>query len=154
LRASPIPWHSAEVVEIVPETPRVKTIRLAVPGWRRHLPGQHVDVRLTAGDGYQAQRSYSIASPPEEDGIELTVEHLEDGEVSTFLTGELRAGDRIELRGPLGGYFTWTVEQEGPLALVAGGSGVVPLMAMVRHRAAQRRLFPLASRYLTEPVPD
>jgi len=143
LRASPIPWHSAEVVEIVPETPRVKTIRLAVPGWRRHLPGQHVDVRLTAGDGYQAQRSYSIASPPEEDGVELTVEHLEDGEVSTFLTGELRAGDRIELRGPLGGYFTWTVEQEGPLALVAGGSGVVPLMAMVRHRAAQASRIPM-----------
>jgi len=143
LRASPIPWLSAEVVEIVPETPRVKTIRLAVPGWRRHLPGQHVDVRLTAEDGYQAQRSYSIASPPEEDGIELTVEHLEDGEVSTFLTGELRAGDRIELRGPLGGYFTWTVEQEGPLALVAGGSGVVPLMAMVRHRAAQASRIPM-----------
>ena len=143
MRASPIPWHSAEVVEIVPETPRVKTIRLAVPGWRRHLPGQHVDVRLTAEDGYQAQRSYSIASPPEEDGIELTVEHLEDGEVSTFLTGELRVGDRIELRGPLGGYFTWTVEQEGPLALVAGGSGVVPLMAMVRHRAAQASRIPM-----------
>ena len=143
MRASPIPWHSAEVVEIVPETPRVKTIRLAVPGWRRHLPGQHVDVRLTAGDGYQAQRSYSIASPPEEDGVELTVEHLEDGEVSTFLTGELRAGDRIELRGPLGGYFTCTVEQEGPLALVAGGSGVVPLMAMVRHRAAQASRIPM-----------
>ena len=138
MRASPIPWLSAEVLEIVAETPRVKTIRLAVPGWRRHLPGQHVDVRLTAEDGYQAQRSYSIASPPEEDGIALTVERLEDGEVSRFLTGELRAGDRIELRGPVGGYFTWT----GPLALVAGGSGVVPLMAMARHRAAQASRIP------------
>ncbi len=143
MRASPIPWLSAEVQEIVPETPRVKTIRLAVPTWRGHLPGQHVDVRLTAEDGYQAQRSYSIASPPGEDGIALTVERLEDGEVSTFLTGELRAGDRIELRGPLGGYFTWTVEQGGPLALVAGGSGVVPLMAMARHRAAQASRIPM-----------
>ena len=132
-----IAWLSAEVRGIVVETPRVKTIRLDVADWPRHLPGQHVDVRLTAEDGYQAQRSYSIASPPEEDGIALTVERLEDGEVSTFLTDELRAGDRLELRGPLGGYFTWTVEGGGPLALVAGGSGIVPLMAMVRHRAAR-----------------
>jgi ferredoxin-NADP reductase len=137
VRPSPIPWLGAEVREIVVETPRVKTIRLAVPGWRRHLPGQHVDVRLTAEDGYQAQRSYSIASPPEEDGIALTVERLADGEVSTFLADELRTGDRLELRGPLGGYFTWTAEQGGPLALVAGGSGIVPLMAMIRHRAVQ-----------------
>jgi ferredoxin-NADP reductase len=132
-----IAWLSAEVREIVVETPRVKTIRLGVPDWPGHLSGQHVDVRLTAEDGYQAQRSYSIASPPDADGIALTVERLEDGEVSTFLTDELRAGDQIELRGPLGGYFTWTVDRGGPLALVAGGSGVVPLMAMVRHRAAR-----------------
>jgi ferredoxin-NADP reductase len=137
VRPSPIPWLAADVREIVVETPRVKTIRLSVPGWPGHLPGQHVDVRLTAEDGYQAQRSYSIASPPEEDGIALTVERLEDGEVSTFLTDELRAGDRLELRGPLGGYFTWTVEQGGPLALVAAGSGIVPLMAMIRYRAAR-----------------
>ncbi len=143
MRPSAIPWLSAEVREIVVETPRVKTIRFRVPGWRGHVPGQHVDVRLTAEDGYQAQRSYSIASPPEEDGIALTVERLPDGEVSMFLTDELRVGDQLELRGPLGGYFTWTVEQGGPLALVAGGSGVVPLMAMVRHRAA------LASRIAT-----
>jgi ferredoxin-NADP reductase len=134
---APISWLSAEVQEIVVETPRVKTIRLDVPDWPRHLPGQHVDVRLTAEDGYQAQRSYSIASPPEEDGIALTVERLDDGEVSTFLTDELRAGDRLELRGPLGGYFTWTVDRGGPLALVAGGSGIAPLMAIVRHRAAR-----------------
>ncbi|HEY6003668.1 MAG TPA: ferredoxin reductase [Anaeromyxobacter sp.] len=137
MRPSPILWLPAEVRDIVVETPRVKTIRFHVPGWRGHLPGQHVDVRLTAEDGYQAQRSYSIASPPEEDGIALTVERLPDGEVSTFFTDELRVGDRIELRGPLGGWFTWTVEQGGPLALVAGGSGIVPLMAMVRHRAAR-----------------
>ena len=143
MRTSPIRWLSAEVTEIVAETPRVKTIRLAIPDWQRQLPGQHVDVRLTAEDGYQAQRSYSIASPPEEDGVALTVERLEDGEVSTFLTGELRVGDQIELRGPLGGYFTWTVEQGGPVALVAGGSGIVPLMAMVRHRAAQASRIPM-----------
>ena len=130
------------VREIAVETPRVKTLHLEVPGWRGHVPGQHVDVRLTAEDGYQAQRSYSIASTPEEDGLALTVERLPDGEVSTFLTDALRVGDALELRGPLGGYFTWTVEQGGPLALVAGGSGVVPLMAMVRHRAARASSIP------------
>ncbi len=142
MQPSPIPWLGADVREIVVETPRVKTIRLAVPDWPGHVAGQHVDVRLTAEDGYQAQRSYSIASPPEEDGIALTVERLEDGEVSTFLTDELRAGDRLELRGPLGGWFTWTVAQGGPLALVAGGSGIAPLMAMIRHRAARASQVP------------
>jgi ferredoxin-NADP reductase len=137
-----IAWLSADVREIVAETSRVKTIRLGVAGWTRHLPGQHVDVRLTAEDGYQAQRSYSIASPPEEDGIALTVERLEEGEVSTFLADQLRVGDRLELRGPLGGYFTWSVDRGGPLALVAGGSGIVPLMAMVRHRAARGSRIP------------
>jgi ferredoxin-NADP reductase len=142
MRPAPIPWLAAEVREIVAETPRVKTIWFGVPDWPRHLPGQHVDVRLTAEDGYQAQRSYSIASPPEADGIALTVERLEDGEVSTFLADELRVGDRIELRGPLGGYFTWSVDRGGPLALVAGGSGIAPLMAMVRHREAQASPIP------------
>jgi ferredoxin-NADP reductase len=137
-----IPWLSAEVQEILVETPRVKTIRLSVPDWPRHLPGQHVDVRLTAEDGYQAQRSYSISSTPEDEAIALTVERLEDGEVSTFLADELRAGDRLELRGPLGGYFTWTVDRGGPLAFIAGGSGIAPLMAMVRHRAAQASQIP------------
>jgi ferredoxin-NADP reductase len=138
----PIAWRSAEVQEIVLETPRVKTFRLRVPEWPGHLPGQHVDVRLTAEDGYQAQRSYSIASPPDEDGIALTVERLEDGEVSTFLADELRPGDRLELRGPIGGHFTWTVDRGGPLALVAGGSGIVPLMAMIRHRVARGSVVP------------
>jgi ferredoxin-NADP reductase len=142
MRTSPIRWVSAEVLEIVTETPRVKTIRLAVPAWGGHLPGQHVDVRLTAEDGYQAQRSYSIASSPDKKDIALTVERLEDGEVSPFLTDQLRPADRIELRGPLGGYFTWSPEQGGPLALVGGGSGVVPLMAMVRHRAVRASRIP------------
>jgi ferredoxin-NADP reductase len=142
MRTSSIRWVSAEVLEIVTETRGVKTIRLAVPAWGGHLPGQHVDVRLTAEDGYQAQRSYSIASSPDKKDIALTVERLEDGEVSPFLTEQLRPGDRIELRGPLGGYFTWSPEQGGPLALVGGGSGIVPLMAMVRHRAVQASRIP------------
>ena len=118
------------------ETPRVKTIALDVPGWPGHRAGQHVDVRLTAEDGYQAQRSYSIASAPDGTRIELTVERLEDGEVSPYLTDELRRGDQIELRGPVGGYFVWESSQGGPLLLVGGGSGIVPLMAMIRARAA------------------
>ena len=129
-------WHVAEVVSVVPETNHVKTIRLAVPDWPGHLPGQHVDIRLTAEDGYQAQRSYSIASAPAGRAVELTVEHIEDGEVSPYLTDELRPGDRLEIRGPVGGYFVWEPSRGGPLLLVAGGSGVVPLMAMVRHRVA------------------
>jgi ferredoxin-NADP reductase len=129
-------WQVAEVVGIVPETPRVKTVAFDVDGWPGHRAGQHVDVRLTAGDGYQARRSYSIASAPNGTRVELTVEHVEDGEVSPYLTEELRPGDRIELRGPFGGYFVWEPALGGPLLLVGGGSGVVPLMAMIRGRAA------------------
>ena len=117
----------------------MRSIVLDVPQWPGHRPGQHVDVRLTAEDGYQAERSYSIASPPERERLELTVERLDDGEVSPYLVGELRAGDRLELRGPIGGYFVWTAADESPLLLVAGGSGVVPLMCMLRHRAAAAR---------------
>jgi ferredoxin-NADP reductase len=129
-------WQIAEVVEIVTETPRVKTLRLDVPGWSGHRAGQHVDIRLTAEDGYQAERSYSIGSAPESETLELTVELLDDGEVSPYLTEELRPGDQFELRGPVGGYFVWETARGGPLFLVGGGSGVVPLMAMLRHRAA------------------
>jgi ferredoxin-NADP reductase len=130
-------WQLAELVEVVTETPRVKTIVFDVPGWPGHRAGQHVDVRLTAEDGYQAERSYSIASAPEGTRVALTVQRLDDGEVSPYLTEELRPGDKIELRGPIGGYFVWEPSSEGgPLMLVAGGSGVVPLMAMIRTRAA------------------
>jgi ferredoxin-NADP reductase len=129
-------WLVAEVAAVVPETPRVKTLRLDVPDWRGHHPGQHVDIRLTAEDGYQAQRSYSIASAPDGTQVELTVERLDDGEVSPYLTEELRPGDPIELRGPVGGWFVWEPSRGGPLLLIAGGSGVVPLMAMLRARAA------------------
>jgi ferredoxin-NADP reductase len=135
-RAPKIAWRLATVVDVVAETPSARTLVLEVPGWAGHRAGQHVDVRLTADDGYQAQRSYSIASAPEDARIMLTVERLDDAEVSPYLTEVLRAGDRLELRGPIGGYFVWDVGLGGPLLLVAGGSGVVPLMAMLRHRAA------------------
>src|SRR5918993_4465039 len=129
-------WRLAELIEVVPETPRTKSLVLEVPGWEGHKAGQHVDVRLTAPDGYQAQRSYSIASAPEEERLMLTVDRLDDGEVSPYLTDVLMAGDKLELRGPIGGYFTWEAGDGGPLFLVGGGSGVVPLMAIIRHRAA------------------
>ena len=129
-------WQLGEVAEVIQDTPRVSSLVLEVPAWPGHLAGQHVDVRLTAEDGYQAQRSYSIASPPEDSRVILTVERLEDGEVSPYLVGEVRAGDKVELRGPIGGYFVWKAGDDRPLLLVAGGSGIVPLMAMIRHHAA------------------
>ena len=124
------------MLDVVPETARVKTLRLDVPDWPGHLPGQHVDVRLTAEDGYQAQRSYSIASPPG-DAAGADRRAVEDGEVSPYLTEELRAGDRFELRGPVGGYFVWEPSRGGPLFLVAGGSGVVPFRAMLLQLASE-----------------
>jgi len=129
-------WHVAEVTDVRPETDRVRTLALDVPGWPGHRAGQHVDVRLTADDGYQAQRSYSIASAADGARVELTVERIDDGEVSPYLTEEARAGDRFELRGPVGGYFVWDPNPAGAVLLVGAGSGVVPLMAMVRQRAA------------------
>ena len=129
-------WQLAEVVELRDETPRVRSIVLDPPQWPGHRAGQHVDVRLTAEDGYQAQRSYSIASAPEDEHLVLTVERLDDGEVSPYLVDELRPGDELELRGPVGGYFVWEASLGGPLLLVAGGSGVVPFRSMLRHRAA------------------
>ncbi|MEA2766132.1 MAG: hypothetical protein QOK07_2536, partial [Gemmatimonadaceae bacterium] len=131
-----IAWRLATVIAIVPETPRTRTLVLDVPDWPGHRAGQHVDVRLTAEDGYQTERSYSIASAPEESRLALTVEELKDGEVSPYLSEELRPGDKLELRGPIGGYFVWDVSLGGPLLLIAGGSGIVPLMAMLRHRDA------------------
>lgn len=148
-------WTLAEAVEIVQETPRVHTIDFDVPGWRGHSAGQHVDVRLTAPDGYQAQRSYSIASPPEDgERVALTVERLEDGEVSSFLVDDLQRGDSIEIRGPIGGYFRWDADDGGPLMLVAGGSGIVPLMAMLRHRAARGSTVPARLLYSARSLDD
>jgi len=132
---SPVSWQIAWVDEIRPETPSVKSFSLRLPAWTPHRAGQHYDVRLTAPDGYQAQRSYSIASAPERTGIvELTVERIDEGEVSTYMHDVLAPGDRIEVRGPIGGYFVWEAANPDPLLLVAGGSGIVPLMAMIRHR--------------------
>ena len=147
-------WQIGEVAEIKPETPRVSSIAIDVPEWPGHLPGQHVDVRLTAPDGYQAERSYSIASPPEEKRVTITVERLDDGEVSPYLVGELRPADKVELRGPIGGYFVWRAPGDQPLLLIAGGSGIVPLMAMVRHRAAARDKTPVRLLYSSRTFED
>jgi ferredoxin-NADP reductase len=131
-----IGWQLATIGSIHDETPTVRTFTLRLPGWPGHRPGQHVDLRLTAEDGYSVERSYSIASEPERAGeIDITVERIEGGEISPFLHEVVVPGDRLEVRGPIGGYFVWEVALGGPVLLVAGGSGVVPLMAMVRHRA-------------------
>lgn len=148
-------WQLATVRAIKPETPRVRSFTFALPAWLPHRAGQHVDIRLTAPDGYAAQRSYSIASEPERAGeIELTVERIEDGEVSTYLHDEVVVGDRLEVRGPIGGYFVWEEAMGGPLLLIAGGSGVVPLMAMIRHRAASGSGVPLRLLYSSRMFDD
>ena len=131
-----VAWRIVTVTGLIEETHQSVTIVFDVPDWPGHVAGQHVDIRLTAPDGYQAQRSYSISSGPEEGRLAITVERIDDGEVSPYLTGVLQEGDEIELRGPIGGHFTWRVEDGGPLLLVAGGSGLAPLMSMLRHRAA------------------
>jgi len=129
-------WRVATIRESRVETPQAKTLVLDVPDWPGHLAGQHVDIRLTAEDGYQSERSYSIASAPDAAALELTIERIDDGEVSPWLTEEAREGDQFELRGPVGGYFVWKASLSGPVLLVAGGSGLVPLMAMLRHHRA------------------
>jgi len=144
----PLVWRVGTVVALRDETPRAKTITLDIPDWPGHLAGQHVDVRLTAPDGYSAVRSYSIASAANsEKRIELTVEQLPNGEVSPYLTQELEIGDLLELRGPIGGWFVWRAEQTEPVQLVAGGSGIVPLMAMIRSRAAAQSTAPFRLLY-------
>jgi ferredoxin-NADP reductase len=131
----PVTWRAAEVVGVREETATARTLALAVRDWPGHVAGQHVDVRLTAPDGYSAARSYSIASAPNSDGrIEITVERLPNGEVSPYLTQEVMVGDELELRGPIGGWFVWRGDQMEPIQLIAGGSGIVPLMAMIRSR--------------------
>ena len=126
----------ATVERVIHETPQAVTLQMDVPDWPGHRAGQHVEVRLTAEDGYRAQRSYSIANPPEEPGVAITVERLDEGEVSPYLAEVVQEGDQLELRGPIGGWFTWDARDGGPLLLVAGGSGLVPLMSMLRHRRA------------------
>jgi len=146
-------WQVATVADVVDETGRVRTIVLDVPDWPGHRAGQHLDIRLTAEDGYRAEREYSIASAPDEP-VAITVERLDDGEVSPYLTGELRPGDGLELRGPVGGYFVWEPGDGGPLFLVAGGSGVVPLRAILRHRERTGSTVPMRLLYSSRTVED
>jgi ferredoxin-NADP reductase len=148
-------WQAGTVTSIRPETRQTKSFTLTLPRWMAHRAGMHYDVRLTAPDGYQTERSYSIASPPEQVGmIQLTVERIEDGEVSPYLHDVLVTGDQIEVRGPIGGYFVWEVGLGGPLLLIGGGSGVVPLMAMLRHRAAQHATMPARILYSSRTADD
>jgi ferredoxin-NADP reductase len=147
-------WQLATVSALIDETPDVRSIQLDPPAWRGHRAGQHVDVRLTAEDGYQAQRSYSIASAPEDERLTLTVERLDDGEVSPYLVGELRVGDLLEIRGPVGGYFVWEEVLGGPLLLVGGGSGVVPLRAILRHHRAVGSAVPVRLLYSARTFED
>ena len=146
-------WLVTEVASTTEETPRVRTLLLDAEGWSNHRAGQHLDVRLTSEDGYQAQRSYSIASAPGE-LLAITVERLEDGEVSSYLVDEAREGDEFEVRGPIGGYFVWDGADPSPLLLVGGGSGVVPLMAMIRHRAASGSSTPVRLLYSSRTLED
>ena len=148
-------WQLATVTAIRAETAKVKSFTFALPGWTRHRAGQHYDIRLTAPDGYRAQRSYSIASEPERTGeIDLTIERVEGGEVSVFMHEVVAVGDKIEVRGPIGGYFVWEAATGGPLLLIAGGSGVVPLMSMLRHRAAARSTAPARLLYSSRTYDD
>jgi ferredoxin-NADP reductase len=147
-------WQLATVAEVVAETARTSNIVLDAPDWSGHRAGQHLDVRLTAEDGYEAQRSYSIASAPEDDQLVLTVERIDDGEVSPYLVGELRAGDELELRGPIGGYFVWAESGSDPVQMIAGGSGVVPFRAMLRHRAASNSTKPVRLLYSSRSLDD
>jgi ferredoxin-NADP reductase len=150
-----INWQIASIANIKSETANVKSFTLKLPAWMRHRAGQHYDIRLTAEDGYQAQRSYSIASEPEREGeVDITVERINDGEVSTYLHDVLVDGDRIEARGPIGGYFVWEPAMSEPLLLIAGGSGVVPLMSMIRHRAAAGGKNPTALLYSSRSFED
>jgi ferredoxin-NADP reductase len=146
-------WLATEVIGAAAETPRVRTLQLQTESWPGHRAGQHLDVRLTAEDGYQAFRSYSIATAPD-DELAITVERLDDGEVSPYLVDELREGDRIEVRGPIGGYFVWDGSERGPLLLIGGGSGIVPLMAMIRHRAGRGSSTPTRLLYSSRTLED
>jgi ferredoxin-NADP reductase len=148
-------WQIASVTNIKPETANVKSFTLKLPSWMRHRAGQHYDIRLTAEDGYQTQRSYSIASEPEREGeVDFTVERINDGEVSTYLHDVVVKGDRLEVRGPIGGYFVWDASMTNPLLLIAGGSGVVPLMSMIRHRAAAGAKNPTALLHTSRSFED
>jgi ferredoxin-NADP reductase len=151
----PLQWQIGTVTAIAPQTDRVASFTLALPAWRPHRAGQHYDVRLTAPDGYQAQRSYSIASAADRSGeVELGIERIPDGEVSPYFHDIVVEGDQVEVRGPIGGYFVWEPSMGGPLLLVGGGSGVVPLMAMLRARRAGGDATPAALLYSSRAIGD
>lgn len=147
-------WHLAEVAAVRDETPHARTLVLNLEGWSGHIAGQHVDIRLTAADGYQAQRSYSIASAPQSATLQLLIERIPDGEVSPYLTEVVRPGDRIELRGPIGGHFIWTAAEGGPLLLIAGGSGIVPLASILAYRAEAAMGLPTRLLYSARTAED
>ena len=156
LISGPRPWLVATIKSVADETAAARTLMVDVPGWPGHLPGQHADVRLTAEDGYSAQRSYSIASAPEPGRLAFTVQRLDDGEVSPYLAGIAEPGDQFDLRGPIGGWFTWSPSPESaqPLLLLAGGSGVVPLMSMIRAHGAAKREVPVGLIYSVRSPSD
>jgi ferredoxin-NADP reductase len=147
-------WRPAEIIAVRDEAAHARSLVLRVDGWQAHKAGQHVDVRLTSADGYQAQRSYSISSAPLASQLELLVDCVPDGEVSPYLTGEARVGDRFELRGPIGGYFVWTPEYGDPLLLIAGGSGIAPLASILAHRAVAARCLPTRVLYSARTTQD
>jgi ferredoxin-NADP reductase len=147
-------WRAATIADLRDETATARTLVLSVPGWPGHLAGQHVDIRLTSADGYQAVRSYSMAAPADGDRIEVTVEQVEDGEVSPYLATETKPGDAVEVRGPIGGWFVWEPSRTEPVQLVAGGSGIVPLMAMLRERAAAKSDVPATLLYSSRTYED
>jgi ferredoxin-NADP reductase len=151
---SRLTWRIGRLVEVRPETATARTLVLDIPGWPGHLPGQHVDVRLTAPDGYSVQRSYSIASAPDGARVELTVQRVADGEVSPYLVDVLSVGDPVELRGPIGGWFVWRPVAAEPVTLIAGGSGIAPLMAMVRTRRAASSMVPFRLLYSVRSPDD
>lgn len=150
-----IDWQIATVTNIKRETPRTSSFTLELPDWQPHKAGQHYDVRLSAEDGYMVERSYSVASEPERTGvIDLTVDKIDDGEVSPYLHDVLMVGDRLEVRGPIGGYFVWDAMMHEPLFLIGGGSGIVPLMSILRHRAAAKSLVPARLLYSARSAED
>ncbi len=150
----PVSWRTGEIVQTIIETPRVRSLIIDVPGWERHRPGQYLDVRLATQDGRQMTRSYSIASAPEDDYPQITVERLPGSEASQYLTDQIHAGDRLEVRGPNGSHFIWEHRMGGPLMLIAGGSGIAPLMAMIRHRLASGSAAPIRLLYSSRSVDD
>jgi len=154
MESSRLVWRPAEIIAVRDEAAHARSLVLQVEGWQAHQAGQHVDVRLTAADGYQAQRSYSISSAPLASHAELLVDRVPDGEVSPYLAGEARVGDRFELRGPIGGYFVWTPEYGGPLLLIAGGSGIAPVASILAHRAVAARCLPTQVLYSVRTTQD